>query len=336
MTVARSSGCAVAAAASRSTRVGAEQVVPAERRRRARGRRGPRSTTIVARASGSSARTLRNALEEVDVLDDRDRRSQWPARYCDLLGRRGVVDRDRGRAERGARPCRRRGTRAGCASSARPGRPGRRRGPRAPAASAAGPVGVVGPGPARPRRRRPSSAGRRRRACAGRSRGSGWAPSGPGPAPPGPRSSPAPSVPPRVAAPICSACALRDAHRRRRTAQRRFHSVLHRALWKTWGEWWILSPAPSRGDRWGARAGLLYSDPPRGVSRSGARSAVGSSSSSASTASVSAPSGRPAWRTVAGRPSRAGRPAPASPRRRPRRATPRAATWGSASRSAIE
>ena len=47
----------------------------------------------------------------------------------DLLGRRRVVDRDRGGAAAAARPGRARGTRGCCASSARPGRRGRRPGP---------------------------------------------------------------------------------------------------------------------------------------------------------------------------------------------------------------
>ena len=91
---------------------------------------------------------------------------------------------------------------------------------------------------------------------------------------------------------------------------------------------------PSRGDRWGARqAGSLSLRRSSGrldARRSSGRSAVRrpGSSSSASTASVSAPSGRPAWRTVAGRARRGGPPAPASARRRPRPPTPRAAHVG--------
>ena len=48
---------------------------------------------------GQLAAHLEEALEEPDVLDDRDRRLAVPDEVLHLLRRRGVVDRDRRRAE---------------------------------------------------------------------------------------------------------------------------------------------------------------------------------------------------------------------------------------------
>ena len=92
MTVARSSGCAARAAASRSIGVVASR---SSRRRRRRARRRASTTPSVSQR-GQLGAHLEEALEEPGVLDDRrPPASQWPTRYCDLLGRRRVVDRDR-------------------------------------------------------------------------------------------------------------------------------------------------------------------------------------------------------------------------------------------------
>ena len=48
---------------------------------------------------GQLAAHLEEPLEEPDVLDDRDRRLAVPGEVLHLLRRRGVVDRDRCRAE---------------------------------------------------------------------------------------------------------------------------------------------------------------------------------------------------------------------------------------------
>ena len=164
MTVARSSGCAIAAASSRSTGSCASSVVP---RQHVVGARPSSSMSDdVAASVGSSSRTLRIRSRKSTSSTIAATAPQWPSEVLHLLGRGRVVDRDRRRAEQDGGDVG--DVELGAVAHhehdplapARPQLAERARDP-------ARPVGVVGPGQLTASRRRPSTAVPRGRASPG-------------------------------------------------------------------------------------------------------------------------------------------------------------------------